>query len=77
MGIERRRFHRQLTVFVVIMLASPVAIPVAARWLGLDSPAVSLMSLFLVLGSMGAICKLAVDREHKRTSRREKRIKSK
>lgn len=77
MGVERRKFYMQLAAFVVIMFVSPIAIAVVGRLAGVDSPLTSFASLFLVLGSMGAICKSVIDREREKKSRRIRKIKSK
>lgn len=77
MGADKRRFHQLLGVCVVLMFVAPLAIHASARMAGMDSPLTSFMSLFLVLGSMGAMCKLVVDREEEEKSKRGRRIKDK
>ncbi|AHL30087.1 uncharacterized protein Eint_040345 [Encephalitozoon intestinalis ATCC 50506] len=77
MGIERRRFYQKLTVFIVLMFVSPIAVHVIGKWFESNPPAISFISLFLVLGSMGAICKLVIDREQEKRNRRERKIKVK
>ncbi|AHL28918.1 hypothetical protein EHEL_040335 [Encephalitozoon hellem ATCC 50504] len=77
MGAEKKKFQIQLTAFVITMFVSPIAVPVLGRMAGFDSPLVSFTSLFLVLGSMGAICKVAIDREREKKNKRMRKIKSK
>ena len=77
MGMDKRRFDRVLGVCVMVMFVAPLAVHAGARMAGVDTPVTSFVSLFLVLGAMGTICKLVVDREEERKDRRERRLKNK
>ncbi|KAM0671941.1 hypothetical protein CWI42_040860 [Ordospora colligata] len=74
---EKRRFYTKLFICVGVMFVSPLVVHAVGRLSGSDSPLLSFGSLILVLGSMGMICKLAIDREAEKKNRRERKMKNK
>ncbi|KAH9411655.1 hypothetical protein HK407_04g07630 [Ordospora pajunii] len=77
MIVGKQRFYTKLFMCVGVMFVSPLVVHVAGRMSGSDSPLLSFGSLILVLGSMGMICKLAIDREREKRNRRERKMKNK
>lgn len=77
MNSEKRAFYLKLSAAVVFMFVSPILFHVTEVCLGMNSSMMPFLSLGSVLFSMGMACKLVIDREGGRKSRRERKIKTK